>query len=130
MKKWISCGKLNKYLFFPFIGGTIKFFIDIYLYESKTEFSSHPLIRGVNEGIGMSFSFIPILIIKLRTRKNNKAISKLMLAYKNKKVTEEKRRIKIGKYALLLVCSFFDFLQKYLTFSIINEIGNNIWIFD
>ena len=93
------------------------------------EFIKHPLIRGVNSGMGMSLSIIPFLIIKIRTKSLNKEISKNLLVLENKKKEEKNKLIK-GKYILLLICAFLDFLQKSLSFVIIHDSENNVWIFD
>ena len=59
----------------------------------------------------MSLSIIPFIIIKVRTKSLNKEISKDLLVYENKKKEEKNKLIK-GKYILLLICAFLDFLQK------------------
>lgn len=129
MVKWISLGDINKYLFFPFVGGMVTLLFNLIIKKIDKEFIKHPLIRGVNSGMGMSLSIIPFLIIKIRTKSLNKEISKNLLVLENKKKEEKNKLIK-GKYILLLICGFLDFLQKSLSFIIIHDSENNVWIFD
>ena len=129
MVKWISLGDINKYLFFPFVGGMVTLLFNLIIKKIDKEFIKHPLIRGVNSGMGMSLSIIPFLIIKIRTKSLNKEISKNLLVLENKKKEEKNKLIK-GKYILLLICAFLDFLQKSLSFIIIHDSENNVWIFD
>ena len=128
MKKWISFGDINKYLFYPFVGGMVKLLLELILDKIDAEFFSHPLIKGVNAGFGMSLSFIPFLITIIRTKKLN-AISSNIAVYANEKL-EGRKKIIQGKFALLFICAFLDFLQKYLSFNIIHDQNNNVWIFD
>ena len=129
MVKWISLGDINKYLFFPFVGGMVTLLFNLIIKKIDKEFIKHPLIRGVNSGMGMSLSIIPFLIIQIRTKSLNKEISKNLLVLENKKKEEKNKLIK-GKYILLLICAFLDFLQKSLSFIIIHDSENNVWIFD
>ena len=129
MVKWISLGDINKYLFFPFVGGMVTLLFNLIIKKIDKELKQHPLIRGVNSGMGMSLSIIPFLIIKIRTKSLNKEISKNLLVLENKKKEEKNKLIK-GKYILLLICAFLDFLQKSLSFIIIHDSENNVWIFD
>ena len=111
MKKWISFGDINKYLFYPFVGGMVKLLLELILDKIDAEFFSHPLIKGVNAGFGMSLSFIPFLITIIRTKKLN-AISSNIAVYANEKL-EGRKKIIQGKFALLFICAFLDFLLKY-----------------
>ena len=142
----ISLGNINKYIIFAFIGGLSKCFVGImlYIFKDYANYNKHPLIIGFNAGIGMSFSFIPFIFVKLnshRVTKNNKA--KLIHALsikgtKNKTSFSEinnmekfnKSKLRRQKYLILLACAFLDFSQKFLTFFLNNYIINNIWIFN
>ena len=129
MVKWISLGEINKYLFFPFVGGMITLSFSEFLGRIDTNFKKHPFIRGINSGFGMSLSIIPFLIIKFRSKAINKDYSKNIVVYENVKKEEKKKLLK-GKYLLLLTCAILDFIQKELSFSIIHDSENNVWIFD
>ena len=129
MVKWINIGDINKYLFFPFVGGMITLLLNLILDEIDHEFEMHPLIRGVNSGIGMSFSLIPFLIIIIRTKSVSKEISNHIAFYEDI-IHKDKKKLLKGKYILLLTCAFLDFLQKELSFIVIHDDENNIWIFD
>ena len=125
MVKWISLGDINKYLFFPFVGGMVTLLFNLIIKKIDKEFIKHPLIRGVNSGMGMSLSIIPFLIIKIRTKSLNKEISKNLLVLENKKKEEKNKLIK-EKYIIILICAFLDFLQKSLSFVIIHDSENNV----
>ena len=129
MVYWITLGDINKYLFFPFVGGMVTILFILIMGQFDQEFKRHPLIRGVNSGMGMCLSLIPFLIIHNRTKSMNKEISKFVAQYKNT-MNEEKKTLIKGKYLLLLICAFLDFLQKELSFIVIHDSENNVWIFN
>ena len=88
----ISLGNINKYIIFAFIGGLSKCFVGImlYIFKDYANYNKHPLIIWFNAGIGMSFSFIPLIFVKLsshRATKNNKAKLIHALATKGTKNT-------------------------------------------
>ena len=125
----ITLGDINKYLFFPFVGGMATILFYLILNQFDQEFKRHPLIRGVNSGMGMCLSLIPFLIIQSRTRSMNKEISIQVAQYKNA-MKEGIKKVTKWKYLLLLICAFLDFLQKELSFIVIHDSENNVWIFD
>ena len=129
MVRWISLGDINKYVFFPFGGGILSIIFTIILGQMKSNLKKHPLLRGMNSGIGMAVAFIPYLIIKKRSKKLNKDITANNEVYVNI-LEEERSKLKKNKYLLLLICSFFEFLQKYFSFSIIHNEQSDAWIFD
>ena len=126
---WISLGDMNKYLLFPFVGGIVTIIFLIIIKHLKSQFNSYPLVRGVNSGLGMCLSIIPFLILQQRTKAQNKEIYQKIEYYEIKLLEDKKKAVK-GKYALLLICAILDFLQKELSFTIIHDSENNVWIFD
>ena len=129
MAKWIDLGDINKYAFFPFGGGILAIIFSIILGKMKSNLRRHPLLRGMNSGLGMAVAFVPYLIIKKRSQAANKNIRTDSEVFINM-LEDERKKVKKNKYLLLLICSFFEFLQKYLTFSIIHNEQNNVWIFN
>lgn len=137
MAKWINLGEMNKYLFFPFCGGIIKLLLEFLLDRVKKDFSSHPLINGINESFGISLALIPFLIVKIRTKRLNKNFSVIIPNPTNNnegtKVAlkkTEKERIINEKHFLLILSSFLIFLQKYLTLCINHLYMTNLWFYD
>ena len=137
MAKWINLGEMNKYLFFPFCGGIIKLLLEFLLDRVKKDFSSHPLINGINESFGISLALIPFLIVKIRTKRLNKNFSVIIPNPTNNnegtKVALKKtgkERIINEKHFLLILSSFPIFLQKYLTLCINHLYMTNLWFYD
>ena len=133
MTKCSDLGDMNKYVFFPFVGGIVTIILGIIMEQIDSIFETHPLIRGFNSGFGMSFSIIPFLITKYRSnnpiKESESESSTKISIYKSKLQKDEKNTLK-GKYPLLLICAILDFLQKELSFTIKHDSENNVWIFD
>ena len=68
----ISFGDVNKYLFYPFVGGIIKLLLEFISDKVKKDFSKHPIINLLNESFGFSLALIPFLIVHIRTKRLNK----------------------------------------------------------
>lgn len=116
MVNLISFGEINKYLFFPFIGGIVKLFVEFYLHRFNKDLTTHPLINGLNESIGFSLALIPFLIFNFKKRKN-----------------QEKNDYYLkfdSKIFLLVLSSFLVFLQKYILYCINHFDMINLWLFD
>ena len=111
----ISIGKINKYIAFPLIGGISKCICESILYYSVTKIGHHPFLVGINAGLSMCLAFIPFIIIKLKMKRS---------------ITYKKEKWSIKKIVLILLCGFLEFLQKFLSYSFINDVDNNIWIFN
>ena len=132
---FISVTDWNKYLIFPLIGGINKLIINIIIYilPDKIHLDDHPFCSGINAGLGMSLAFIPYLIIS-KCPKNENNNDKITF----EKIDEETKKseknidpdLKKGKYLIIFLCSFLDFLQKILVFMFSSHIFNNIWLFN
>ena len=145
-KRIISIGKIDKYIIFAVLFGVSKCLVSImlYIFKNYANYNKHPLIIGFNAGIGMSFSFIPFLILKInshRAKKNNKSAFVIASSLRGTSAVRamndiaylekySKIKLKIQKYLILLACAFLDFSQKMLTFILNKYIINNIWIFN
>ena len=75
-KRIISIGKIDKYIIFAVLGGVSKCLVSImlYIFKNYANYNKHPMIIGFNAGIGMSFSFIPFLILKINSHRAKKII--------------------------------------------------------
>ena len=112
MGKLISFGELNYSIFFPLIGGILKLISVFYTDRLTKELSSHPLINGLNEAIGMSLALIPFIVGIIKNRKN-----------------EERFKLNL-KHFLLIICSFLIFLQKYMDYCLIHFEMTNLCLID
>ena len=145
----ISKGKIDKYILFAVIGGVSKCIVGImlYIFEDYANYNKHPIIIGFNAGIGMSFSLIPYLMVKLNSKRENsnnkaKVVQALTIkntnSFKKKNLLDDleylhqysKLKLRTQKFLILLACAFLDFAQKFLTFFLKKYIINNIWIFN
>ena len=89
---------------------------------------NHPFIFGMNAGLGLCLSFIPYLIFKknydnLEQRKISE--DEKLIYNDTEDIIYEKRE---NKHYPLLIISFCDFSQKFLSF--IYRGLDNFWIFD
>ena len=129
--EYIKWGIINKKIIVIIIGAIAKFFTSIIAKELGSHLQNHPIIFGINAGLGMCLSIFPFIYIKIITKKIKKEESKrkTTLIYKDiSKIYDS--NIRIQKYALILLSSIFDFGQKFLSFSNNSNIENNCWIFD
>ena len=67
----ISFGTIDKKILFAVCSGIFKFICDFMLFRSKSKMKSHPCIFGINAGIGLSLAIIPLVYIKMRSRRKN-----------------------------------------------------------
>ena len=113
MKKLINFGEVNKYLLIPAFGSIIKLISVFYTDQLCKELTSHPLINGLNEAIGMSLALIPFIIGEI------------------KKINEKKEKFKLSqKHFVLLFCSFLIFIQKFFDCCFTHFDMTNLWLFD
>ena len=142
----LSIGTLDKYMIFILIGGISQCICSfmLYIFRDIANYNNHSLIIGFNAAIGMSFSFIPFLIVKInshKTKKKNKPVLVSVLSVKGpsnlramndveylEKYNEKK--IRTQKYLILFTCAFLDFSQKSMTYIFNKYVINNIWIFN
>ena len=113
----------------------------LYIFKDYANYNKHALIIGFNAGIGMSFAFIPLIILKIQSHRAQKSINKIDivkdLSKKGAKIIEykyvnkyNKSNLQRLKYLILLVCALLDFSQKSLTFLLNKYVINNIWMFN
>ena len=110
MTKQISFGDINKFLFYPFIAGILKLFLDFFLDYVDKEFAKHSLTNLFNESLGIFLAVIPFLIDK---------------------ITNHNFEFKFGKKNyLIILCSFLYFIHKYFMVCITHFDMNNLWLID
>ena len=142
----IGIGHIDKYLIFALIGGLSQFTCAIMLFKYKdiANYNKHPLIIGFNAGLGMSFAFIPFIILKINSNKAKNNNQETFIKVLSEKAPEKigtisdfgylekfsDKRLRRQKYLILLACALLDFSQKSLTYIFNKLVVNNIWIFN
>ena len=68
--KYISIGDVNYKLIYILIGGLAKLVAELILYffADDIQMNNHPFILGINSGLGMTLTFIPLIILKCKTK--------------------------------------------------------------
>ena len=134
--KIISVGKTNKFLFLILVGGVLS--ISLILVEnfskSFTEQKKHPVIYTFTYSIGLSLSFILLIIYKIRNKRNNKNLNSLLfnktsktdaitiktVFTPSKQITKTQKLLwiflisVINYFAYILLCVFWINLDNYL----------------
>ena len=132
MKKcWISFGDIDLKLIFPFSGAFIKLCLEFLMDKPQKEFKKHPIINGLNEALGYIFSFILLLIMKIRAkRKNNKNLTSEISQNKQNKILKKIEELKKAKRDFIILCCAMNILHKYLLYNIIHCDIINAWMID
>ena len=67
----ISLGKISTKIFIPIFGGLIRLFYDVFINKSPKldNIIKNPFLLSIYTEIGMTFAFIPFLILKIRMKK-------------------------------------------------------------
>ena len=130
----ISLGKINKYIIFAFLGGIAKSIAGTLLYIYKNKLKKYPFMLGLNAGLGMTFSLIPELCLKIKNKGKNNINSSLVdkqLAINNEYYENyDKGKLRLKKFYIILLSAFLDCFQKVLVFLFSYSIDNNVWIFN
>ena len=69
MKFLISIGNLDKNIFYPIIAGLFSIIYKYILTKDKSNLKEYPLLLSLGSSIGMSLSFILLLIYKNENKK-------------------------------------------------------------
>ena len=138
-KNLISIGKIDKYIFYPIIGGIFKFIVKIILtVENLTVLAKHSLMNSLVSSLGMCFSLILLIFYKYRTKdenveKNNSQTinkhSKKGLAIELEYINEYEI-IVYDKIKYIFITSVIDFIITILILEFCIEIKVKMWIFD
>ena len=135
--KCISCGKVDKKLLIPVIGGIVTLLLTT-LISKNVKYNvlrKNPLILNIYVSIGMIFSFIPYLIIKHRTKKislnsdelSQKSKSKLDIKLIHHNYIKETR---FTKYKLIFYSSIIDFSSSLLVYVFCSYFNYSLWTFE
>ena len=138
--KLITIGQLDKYIFIPIIGGLFKLAIKFLLKNSNEDnyLEEHPLILSISSSLGMSLSFIFLIIHKTTLKNNKKQImqKKIKKENKNKSLSleleynDQFEAINYNKYKFFLLTSVLDIGQTILSFYFYYFIELKIWFCD
>lgn len=136
----ISLGKVNAKILIPILGGFIRLAYKyvIHLNPKYDILLKNPFIFSLYTYIGMILAFIPLVILKLKSKKqiNNKEKSVELIKAKNAKslikyeyydIYEVK---KWHKYKLIIIATLFDFIETLLSYIFCYNCIYNLWIFD
>ena len=136
----ISLGKVNAKILIPILGGFIRLAYKyvIHLNPKYDILLKNPFILCLYSYIGMILAFIPLVILKLKSKKQikdkGKSVelikakdAKYLIKYEYYDIYEVK---KWHKYKLIIIASLFDFIQTLLTFIFCQNCIYNLWIFD
>ena len=138
-KNLISIGKIDKYIFYPIIGGIFKFIVKIILtFENLTILTKHSLMGSLVSSLGMCFSLFLLLFYKYRTKAENAEKNNSQTINKHSKkglvieleYTNEYETIIYDKIKYIFITSVIDFIITILIFEFCIEIKINMWIFD
>jgi uncharacterized protein YacL len=133
--KCISCGKVDKKLLIPVIGGIVTLILTT-LVSKNVKYNvirKNPLILSIYVSIGMTLSFIPYLIIKYRTKKRSLTSdeisqkSKHDIKYRHYNYIKETRST---KYKLILYSSIIDFSSPILLYVFCSYFNYSLWTFE
>ena len=134
MKFFITFGYLDKNILFPILGGIFKCLANITII--KTNFVEYSLVLSIGSSLGMSLSFIFLIIYKCKNKFNkidinnqnnneNSQKTKIQLLY-----NDQYREINREKYKFIFLTSIFDFLLTITILEFCHEVKINSWIFD
>ena len=145
MKFLISIGNLDKNIFYPIIAGLTSIILKYILLRKDTSIiKDFPLIISLESSMGMSLSFILLLIYRNENKKNKKInfeniendnetniINNSGNSYSIElEYTNSYENITYGKYNYILFTSILDCIQTIITSLMYFKIKINMWIFD
>ena len=138
----IKCGKLDKNIIIPILGGIIKLIYN-FLYDINPKegmLKENPLIRNIYVSFGMVLSIIPFSILKIESNKNlirkndknsehiiNKNKTKLNIKLIYYDIYKKQRYI---KFKYILICSIFDFSHTVILILFCSKCAYNLWVLD
>ena len=132
MKRLITCGKINIniiYIIVPIVITILEYFFAI---NAFTEiYHAHPIIFKICQALAMTFSFIPFIISKRRSRSldTNNSLSNNLY---EKKYLDKYKNIKYKKYGLIILSSFLTFIYKMIHYGLTFDKSKVIsfWLFE
>ena len=134
--RFISLGTIDIKILIPVLGGIITLIFTSFIgYSPKIEIIElNPFLLCIYSTLGMILAFIPFLIIKYKSKRENKINNKLLIESKlYKKLIVSKnvfRKTRFKKFRFILYSTFLDFFQTLLATIFIPSYLYNLWIFD
>ena len=136
----ISLGKVNAKILIPILGGLIRLAYK-YVINLNPKYDillENPFIFCFYTSMGMMLAFIPLIILKIKSKKeinNNENDIKLKKAKKSKSVIKLQyydiyERKKWHKYKLIIIATLLDFIETLLSYAFCYNCIYNLWIFD
>ena len=135
MVKIITFGKCDKNIVIPILSGFFNFILKIILHFSNSKLSEYPLISSMAASLGMSLSFILLIIYKIKNKneENNDKVNTCQIKLIKDKIKaeelQEKER-KILKIKYYFINAFLDFIATILLFAFCLEVQISMYIFD
>jgi hypothetical protein len=93
--------------------------------------NNHPFILGINSGLGMTLTFIPLIILKCKTKNKDSNDENIIIQNTSfqENTTANTSKLKL-KIIIITLCCILDYIQKLLSFLYSQYIITNLWIFD
>ena len=132
MKSIITCGKININIIYIIIPVIITIFEYFYAIDAFINiYQVHTIIFKIIQALAMSFSFIPFIISKRKTKSYNTNNSLSDNLYE-KKYFDKYKNVKYKKYGLILLSSFLTFIYKIIHYALgFFEAGIiSFWLFE
>ena len=131
---FITCGAINKNILYILIAGIGKILAEL-IYKLDNEIENHPFYLGLASGLGMTLSFIPFVLLKIKSKsiqeeRTQRLTSQIGINYEPSDKIQSKNKTQYQKYLLLLLTGLLDFAQKILSYVFIEKVIYNFWIFD
>ena len=134
--KFISLGTINIKFLIPVVGGIINLIHNYFIrYSPKIEIiNQNHFLETIYATIKMFFAFIPFLIIKYKTKADNKIYNEQLIKSEYyRKIKDRKNAIKkakFKKYRFILYSTLIVFLESLLATFFTQYFVYNLWIFE
>ena len=134
----ISFGAVSRKLLIPILGGLVTMILKFIITESRL--SKQTIMLSICSSLGMSLSFIPYLIMIIRTKTKKQKILESLMTAQTKSVpkfltidyeyNDRYQAVTYDKFKYIFLAAFIDFFQTLLTFFVYTSISFNFWILD
>ena len=132
MKSFITCGKINIniiYIIVPIVITILEYSFALDAFDNI--YHVHTIIFKIIQALAMTFSFIPFIISKRKT-KNLNIDNRLSDNLYDKKYIDKYKNVKYKKYGLIILSSFLTFTYKMIHYAL-SFFGAGIvsfWLFE
>ena len=129
--KLISIGQLDKNIFYPILGGIFNFIIKLILnYNGLTSLFNHSLMFCINTSLGMSLSFILLIVYRKKPKPVELPIPKNKGHSIELEYTNQYEEIRYHKFFYIILSSIIDFIITIITFHFYLKAKLNMWMLD